>query len=147
MLLLALPLAGIAQTRPAPGISFDPDGGVVEPGQSVNVTATGDWPSPPTIFCTTDGSPANIAATLVGTVGSGGGSISILEGANQTSETLNCTAALGAVPYQAVNESETGWKICVGNANGIANGAPTATACGGVGSNDPISWNFQEDLR
>jgi hypothetical protein len=142
MLLLAVPLRGTAQASSASGISFNPEPGIVEPGQSVTVTATGTWSSPPTVFCTTDGSPANIAATLVGSTGSGGGSISILQGPNQTSETLNCVAALGAVTYQNVNASESGWKTCIGDLAHAANGTPEATCTGGVGDSYPTSWNF-----
>src|SRR5580658_1613979 len=103
MLFVAVPLCGSAQNNSAPGISFDPPAGTIAPGQSVTVTATGAWASPATIFCTTDGSPANIAATLVGSVGSGGGSLAVLQGPGQTTETLNCIGALGAVTYQNVN--------------------------------------------
>jgi hypothetical protein len=142
ILFLAVTLLGLAQDNPPPGIAFSPGAGTVEPGQSVSVTATGTWPSPPTIFCTTDGSPANIAAILVGSAGSGGGSISVLVSPNQTSETLNCVAALGAVTYQKVNESDSGWKICIGNISYASNGTPTATCTGGVGDSYPASWNY-----
>jgi hypothetical protein len=142
MLFLAVPLCGTAQDSSAAGISFSPEPGMVEPGQSVTVIATGTWSSPPTVFCTTDGSPANIAATLVGSTGSGGGSISVLEGPNQTSETLNCVAALGAVTYQNVNASDTGWKTCIGNLTYASNGTPEATCTGGVGDSYPTSWDF-----
>ena len=142
MLFLAVPLCGAAQNNSAPGISFSPKAGTLAPGQSVTVTATGAWSSPPTIFCTTDGSPANIAATLVGSAGSGGGIISVLEGPGQTSETLHCIAALGAVPYQNVNASERGWKTCIGDLSYASNGTPAATCTGGVGSSYPTSWNY-----
>jgi hypothetical protein len=146
MLLLSLPLCGIAQNavtgNPEPGIAFSPAPGTAPPGQSVTVTATGTWPSVPTIFCTTDGTPANIAATLVGSIGSGGGTIAVLEGPDQTSETLSCIAALGAVTYQNVNASETGWKTCIGNLNYASNGTPAATCSGGVGKSYPSSWDY-----
>jgi len=142
MLFLAVPLCGTAQNNSAPGITFSPLAGTVEPGESVTVTATGTWPSPPTIFCTTDGSPANIAATLVGSAGSGGGSIPLLQGPDQTSETLNCVAALGAVTYQNVNARDKGWKTCIGNLSYATNGTPTATCGGGVGNSYPTSWDY-----
>jgi hypothetical protein len=142
ILLLAVPLCGAAQSDTAPGISFSPGPGTVEAGQSIVVTATGNWSSPPTIFCTTDGTPANIAANLVGSIGSGGGSIPVVQGPDQTSETLNCIGALGAVTYQNVNASENGWKTCIGNLNYASNGTPTATCSGGVGKSYPTSWDY-----
>jgi hypothetical protein len=142
LLFIAVPRCGTAQSDSAPGISFNPEAGSIAPGQSVTVTATGAWPVPPTIFCTTDGSPANIAATLVGSVGSGGGSIPILSDPGQTTETLNCIAALGAVTYQNVNTSETGWKICIGDLSRASNGTPAATCTGGVGRSYPNGWNY-----
>lgn len=147
ILFLAVPMFGMAQSNPAPsnaapGIAFNPPPGTADSGQSITVTATGTWSSPPTIFCTTDGTPANIAATLVGTVGSGGGSIEVLQGPGQTSETLNCVAALGAVTYQNVNAGEKGWKTCIGDLNHASNGTPTATCSGGVGKSYPTSWDY-----
>ena len=141
MLFIAVPLCGIAQDNSAPGITFNPQAGNVAPGQSVTVTATGAWPSPPTIFCTTDGSPANIAATLVGSVGSGGGSIPVL-GAGQATETLNCIAAVGAVTYQNVNASKSGWKTCIGDLSRASNGNPPANCTGGVGHSYPDGWSY-----
>ena len=147
MLFLAVPLCGTAQSSSvtgtaSPGISFSPAAGTVEAGQSITVTATGTWSSPPTIFCTTDGTPANIAATLVGSTGSGGGSIQVLQGPEQTSETLDCVAALGAVTYQNVNASEKGWKTCIGDLNHASHGTPTATCSGGVGHSYPTNWDY-----
>lgn len=146
-LFLAVPLCVSGQGSPvvgtaSPAIAFSPAAGTVEAGQSVTVTATGSWPSPPTIFCTTDGTPANIAATLVGSIGSGGGSIQVLQGPEQASQTLNCIAALGAVTYQNVSASETGWKTCIGNLNYASNGTPAATCSGGVGKSYPTSWDY-----
>jgi hypothetical protein len=88
-----------------------------------------------------DGSPANIAATLVGAIGSGGGSLSVLQG-GQTTETLNCIAALGAVTYQNVNASASGWKTCIGDLSRASNGTPRATCTGGVGHSYPDRWNY-----
>jgi hypothetical protein len=143
-LLLTASLCAMAQDGPPPGISFSPAAGAVEPGQAVTVTATGEWPTPPTIFCTTDGSPANIAATLVGAVGSGGGTITVLDDSGQqpASQTLNCVAVLGAVAYQNVNASDKGWKTCIGDLNYAANGSPKATCSGGVGSSHPQTWGY-----
>jgi hypothetical protein len=157
MLCIAVSLCGSAQDNSAPGngaaqnnsgpgispgISFNPPAGSIAPGQSVTVTATGAWASPATIFCTTDGSPANIAATLVGSVGSGGGSLAVLQGHGQTTETLNCIAALGAVTYQNVNASQSGWKTCIGDLSRASNGTPRADCTGGVGHSYPDGWNF-----
>lgn len=139
---LAVPLCGMAQDNTAPAISFNPQPGSLAPGQSVTVTASGAWSSPPTIFCTTDGSPANIAATLVGSVGSGGGSLSIVPGQGNTSVTLNCIAALGAVTYQNVNASPNNWKTCIGDLSHAANGTPPATCTGGVGHSYPAGWSY-----
>jgi hypothetical protein len=147
MLFIAVPLCGSAQINSAQGISFDPPAGTIAPGQSVTVTATGEWSSPPTIFCTTDGTPANIAATLVGSVGSGGGSLAVLQAGGaqdpaQTTETLNCIAALGAVTYQNVNASASGWKTCIGDLRRASKGTPAATCTGGVGHSAPKGWNY-----
>lgn len=137
----------VAPPPPTGALTFSPVAGTYTGAQTITVSTT---LSSASVFCTQDGTPANAAATFVGTApastnGSPGGvagTISV-----PSSQTLNCQAVQGAVTHQALPASSSGWKVViatctVGGVNVCNRGTPTATSGGGVGSAVPTTWAY-----
>ncbi len=138
--------ATLTSTPPPPptgNITFSPVAGTYTGAQTITISTTLGSGS---VFCTTDGTPANAAATFVGTapagIGGVAGTISV-----PVSETLNCQAVQGAVTHQNLQASSSGWKVViatctVSGVNVCNRGTPTATSGGGVGSTVPTTWTY-----
>lgn len=127
---------------PTGAITFSPVAGSYSGAQTVTVSTTLSTGS---VFCTNDGTPANAAATFVGTAPAGGGTAGTVT--VSASQTLNCQAVQGAVTHQNLHTSQTGWKVViatctVGGVGVCTRGTPTAVAGGGVGSSVPNTWNY-----
>jgi hypothetical protein len=134
-------LAG--QAPPVTGaLTFAPVAGSYTGSTTVSISTTLSGGS---VFCTTDGTPANAAANFIGTAPAGGGLAGTI--VVTSTQTLNCTAAQNAVTHQNVNRSQSGSKVviatCTVNGADVCHrGTPTATSGGGVGSNVPTTWDY-----
>jgi hypothetical protein len=120
---------------PTSQILFSPAAGTFSGPQTVTVSTS---ISGATLNCTTDGTPADPASPIVGTVGAGTGTLSVT-----SSMTINCTAVQGEIAEQNLQESQSGWKVVISSCTPETNctaGTPTASAGGGV-AGVPSTWD------